>query len=108
MECCHTNCDAVIVCYSSADWAGSPSNRKSTLGYCVLIGGNLIPCRSKKQKTVVRSSAEADYRAMAAAGCEITWLRKLLQQLKFGDTQDTKLICDNQYAIHIASNSLFH
>lgn len=45
---------------------------------------------------------------MAAAACELTWLRQLLQQLKLGDIQDTKLICDNQAALHIASNPVFH
>ena len=67
----------------------------------------MISYRSKKQKTVAISSVEVEYRAMAVATCEITWLRQLLQQLKFGDTQDTKLICDNQVAIHIASNPIF-
>ena len=68
----------------------------------------MISWRSKKQNIVARSSAEAEYRAMAAAACEITWLRQLLQQLKFGDTQTTTLICDNQAALHIASNPVFH
>lgn len=68
----------------------------------------MISWRSKKQNIVARSSAEAEYRAMAAAACELTWLRQLLQQLKLGDIQDTKLICDNQAALHIASNPVFH
>ena len=64
----------------------------------------------EKQETtrVARSSAEAEYRAMATAACEITWLRYLLQQLRLGDIRGTKLICDNQAAMHIASNPVFH
>ena len=68
----------------------------------------MISWRSKKQNIVVSSSAEAEYRAMTVAACEITWLRQLLQQLKFGDIQTTTLICDNQAVLHITSNPVFH
>ena len=62
---------------------------------------------SKKQPTVARSSVGAKYRAMANAACEVDWLVKLLQD--FGITTGlVKLICDNQAAIHIASNPTFH
>ena len=97
-----------IIAYTDADWAGCPSDRRSTSGYCVLIGGNLISWKSKKQSVVARSSAEAEYRAMALATCELIWLKQLLSELSFCTIGSMSLICDNQAALHIASNPVFH
>jgi hypothetical protein len=81
---------------------------RSTSGYCVLIGGNMISWRRKKQNTVALSNAEAEYHAMATTSKELAWLKNLLLELKLGDLQATKLMCDNQAALHIASNPVFH
>ncbi|RVX16137.1 Retrovirus-related Pol polyprotein from transposon RE1 [Vitis vinifera] len=94
--------------FSYASWAGSPSDRLSTSGHCVFIRGNLISWKSKKQDVVARSSTEAEYRAMALATCELIWLRQLLQELRFGKDKQIKLVCDNQAALYIASNPVFH
>ena len=45
--------------FIDADWAGNPNDRKSTVGYFTFVGGNLVTWRSKKQKVVALSSAEA-------------------------------------------------
>ena len=82
--------------YCNVDWAGSPANRRSTSGYCVLIGGKLISEKSKKQNVVARSSAEVEYRIMALATCELIWLKQLLLELRFGKYGQMTLVCDNQ------------
>ncbi|RVW45693.1 Retrovirus-related Pol polyprotein from transposon RE1 [Vitis vinifera] len=56
--------------YPDADWAGNIINRRSTSGYCSFVWGNLVTWRSKKQSVVARSSAEAEYRALAQGICE--------------------------------------
>nr|XP_045087553.1 uncharacterized mitochondrial protein AtMg00810-like [Aegilops tauschii subsp. strangulata] len=65
-----------MMAYSDADWAGCPDTRRSTSGYCVYLGPSLVSWSSKRQPTVSRSSAEAEYRAVANAVAECTWLRQ--------------------------------
>ena len=94
--------------YSDADWAGDPTDHRSTTGYCFLLGDYLISWRSKKQTVVVHSRTEAEYRALLATIAELIWLRLLLQDLGVDCSTATKLHCDNRSAIQIAHNDVFH
>lgn len=63
--------------FCDADPASSAIDRRSTVVYCVLVGGNIVTWNSKKQNCVVSSSAEAEYRAMATTTCELIWIKLL-------------------------------
>ncbi|KAJ7954402.1 Retrovirus-related Pol polyprotein from transposon TNT 1-94 [Quillaja saponaria] len=80
----------------------------STSGYCTFVGGNLVSWRSKKQTVVSRSSAEAEYRAMAHGTCELLWLKKLMEELRLSWEKPLLLYCDNTAAINIAHNPVQH
>ena len=97
-----------IECFFDADWVGSKEDRRSTSGYCVFVGGNLVSWTSKKQSVISRSNAKSEYRAMTQSVCEIMWLHQLLMKVGIETPVRAKLWYDNQDALHIASNSVFH
>ena len=94
--------------FSDANWAGDPIDRRSITGYCFLIGSSLISWRSKKQTFVARSNTKAEYRALVDTTSELFWLRWLLKDLGVSTSSATPLYCDNQSAIHITHNDVFH
>ncbi|XP_024024810.1 uncharacterized protein LOC112092560 [Morus notabilis] len=94
--------------FSDADWAACSDSRKSVTGFCVFLGESLISWKAKKQSTVSRSSAKAEYRALATATSELVWIQQLLRDFAIPTSPPTLPFCDSQAAIHIASNPIFH
>lgn len=99
--------DLTIRAYCDSDWASCPMTRRSVTGYLITLGTSPVSWKTKKQPTVSRSSAEAEYQAMANATSEVVWLRNLLRFLNIR-VSTAQLYCDNQAALHIAANPVFH
>ena len=97
-----------LVGFSDVNYAGNKGDRKSTSSYCTFVGGNLVTWKSKKQTVVSRSSVEAEYCAMAHTTCELIWLKALHEDFGITCTDPIPMHCDNQAAIHIVSNPVFH
>ncbi|GJY79554.1 ribonuclease H-like domain-containing protein [Tanacetum coccineum] len=97
-----------LVAYSDADWAGCPTTRRSTSGYCVFLGNNLLSWSSKRQPTLSRPSVEAEYRGVANAVAETCWLRNLLRELHTPLSSATLVYCDNVSAVYLSCNPVQH
>ncbi|XP_056849759.1 retrovirus-related Pol polyprotein from transposon RE2 isoform X2 [Raphanus sativus] len=97
-----------LTAYSDSDWSACPITRRSLSAYIVLLGDSVVSWKTKKQRTVSRSSAEAEYRSMADTTCELKWLKRLLLHFGIHHPRPMRLFCDSQSAIHIAKNPVFH
>ena len=100
--------DLQLKTFCDADWVGCLDTRKSLTGYCVFLGDALISWRSKKHDVVSTSSAEAEYMSLAITTCEVTWLLYLLGDLHIPHDKPVLMYYDNQAALHISANQVFH
>lgn len=105
----HSSSSHKLIAYSDADWAGCPDTRRSTSRYCLFLGDNLISWSSRRQTTVSRSSAEAEYTAVATAVAESCWVRLLLMELIHRPIDDATIVyCDNVSAVYLSANPVQH
>ncbi|KAG8500663.1 hypothetical protein CXB51_002624 [Gossypium anomalum] len=97
-----------LVGYADANWGLDFDDRRSTTGYCIYFGHTPISWCSKKQPVVSRSTAEAEYRSLAAATSDVTWLVSLLAELKVNSVDLPTIWCDNSSAVAVAANPVLH
>ena len=98
-----------IQCFLDSDWGGGcPDDHRSTNGYTLYLGHNLISWVAKKQPTIARSSTESEYKSMANATTEIIWMQSLFHELGCPISTTATLWCENVGAIYLSVNPVFH
>jgi hypothetical protein len=97
-----------LTVYTDADWVGCSATRRSTSGYMMFLGANLVSWSSKRQNVVSCSSADVEYRIVANGVVEAYWLRQLRQELHVPLTMSTLIYCDNVSAIYLSTNPIQH
>ncbi|KAK4346019.1 hypothetical protein RND71_036195 [Anisodus tanguticus] len=99
---------STLISYTDADWGGCPDTRRSTSGYCMFLGDNLVSWKSKKQDTLFLSSVEAVYRALRKVVDELVWLSRLFSEFTVPFPSPLSVYCDSQSVLHIAKNPVFY
>lgn len=97
-----------LVSYTDTDWGRCQDIRRSTSGYCVFLGDNLISQSSKRQDTFSRSGAEAEYHGVANVVAETASIRNLLLELHCPLKRATVVYCDNISVVYMSHNPVQH
>jgi hypothetical protein len=94
--------------FMNVDWAGSPTDRKSTSGGIFSIRSTTVSWYCRKQRSMALSSMEAEYMEASQAACEAIWMRNILVGLFGSHLDPTVIYCDNQSCIKLSINPVFH
>jgi len=99
---------STLLSYTDVDWGGCPYTIRSTSGYCVFLGDNLISWSAKRQATLSQYSAEAKYRGIVNVVSKSCWLQNLLLELHCPIQKTTLVYCDIVSAIYLSGNLIQH
>lgn len=105
---CLNNNEFRLIGYADADYAADNETRKSTSGFVVTLGNSPISWGSRLQKSVAQSTTEAEYVAIAECTKDVLWYIQLLKDLFINMNLPIKVMSDNQGAILLTRNNLFH
>jgi hypothetical protein len=94
--------------FSDTDWAGCLDDRRSTSGFAIYLGSNLLSWSAHKQVTMSRSSTEAKYKYLANATIEVIWVQTIMRELGISQFGTPCLWCDNLGVTYMMVNPVFH
>lgn len=94
--------------FTNRYWVGSVDDMKNTSSYVFYASSSVVCWNSMKQKTVAQSTAEAEYIAASETTNQAVWIRKVLEDLKHKQEDATTIFCDNQSAVAMVKNPVFH
>lgn len=102
------NTDFELSAYSDSVWSGCAETMRSTWGFSMYLGSNIISWSSKKQSTISKNSTEAEYRSLSETASEITWMCMILKEIEIPLPSTPVLLCDNLSAVMLTANHSFH
>jgi hypothetical protein len=97
-----------LTAYCDADYASDVNDRKSRSGFILMLNNGPVAWGSRKQTCTAVSTTESEYVAACLATQELLWLRRLLQSVRSPQLSPTTLYCDNQSAVRLVKNPVFH
>lgn len=97
-----------LTAYSDADWGGCTDTRRSTSGYCIYLGPNIVSWSAKREPTVSRSSSGAEYKGVANTVAKLSWICNLLVELHWKINKASVVYCDNISSVYMATNPVKH
>ena len=87
-----------IITHVDADWAGCPTTRRSTTGFCIFLLGTCVHYGSRTQATVALSSAESELYAIGTGATESLHLVHFLKETFGNSIKITLQICTDSTA----------
>ncbi|GJW81925.1 copia LTR rider [Tanacetum coccineum] len=93
--------------FVDSDYAKDPNKGRSITSYTFLVQGCVVSWKATLPHMVALSTTEAEYMALTKAVKEAIWLRGLLKELGV-ELNRVVVNCDNQGAIHLSQNHVFH